>query len=115
MYDTLIKDLTEEEIVAVLAHEVGHNKKRHTVQFMLASVIQTGVILWLFSLFVNQPALSMALGGDRACFQLGLIAFTILYSPLSMILGLVMNAWSRNIRQMLLLPGITMVNRSFPA
>ena len=80
---------------AVLAHEVGHNKKRHTVQFMLASVIQTGVILWLFSLFVNQPALSMALGGDRACFQLGLIAFTILYSPLSMILGLVMNAWSR--------------------
>lgn len=84
---------------------------------MLASVIQTGVILWLFSLFVNQPALSMALGGDRACFQLGLIAFTILYSPLSMILGLVMNAWSRkmNIRQMLLLPGITMVNRSFPA
>ena len=54
---------------------------------MLASVIQTGVILWLFSLFVNQPALSMALGGDRACFQLGLIAFTILYSPLSMILG----------------------------
>ena len=95
LYDTLIKDLTEEEIVAVLAHEVGHNKKRHTVQFMLASVIQTGVILWLFSLFVNQPALSMALGGDRACFQLGLIAFTILYSPLSMILGLVMNAWSR--------------------
>ena len=82
LYDTLIKDLTEEEIVAVLAHEVGHNKKRHTVQFMLASVIQTGVILWLFSLFVNQPALSMALGGDRACFQLGLIAFTILYSPL---------------------------------
>ena len=95
LYDTLIKDLTEEEIVAVLAHEVGHNKKRHTVQFMLASVIQTGVILWLFSLFVNQPALSMALGSDRACFQLGLIAFTILYSPLSMILGLVMNAWSR--------------------
>ena len=95
LYDTLIKDLTQEEIVAVLAHEVGHNKKRHTVQFMLASVIQTGVILWLFSLFVNQPALSMALGGDRACFQLGLIAFTILYSPLSMILGLVMNAWSR--------------------
>ena len=104
LYDTLIKDLTEEEIVAVLAHEVGHNKKRHTVQFMLASVIQTGVILWLFSLFVNQPALSMALGGDRACFQLGLIAFTILYGRGKM-----------NIRQMLLLPGITMVNRSFPA
>lgn len=95
LYDTLIKDLTEEEIVAVLAHEVGHNKKKHTLQFMLASVVQTGFILWLFSLFVNQPALSLALGGDRAYFQLGLIAFTILYSPVNMVLGLFLNFWSR--------------------
>lgn len=95
LYDTLIKDLTEEEIVAVLAHEVGHNKKKHTVQFMLASVLQTGVILWLFSLFVNKPALSLALGGDQAYFQLGLVAFAILYTPVSMVLGLFMNVWSR--------------------
>lgn len=95
LYDTLIKDLTEEEIVAVLAHEVGHYKKRHTFQFMLASVLQTGIILWLFSLFVNRPALSMALGGDQAYFQLGLVAFTILYTPVSMVLGLFMNIWSR--------------------
>lgn len=95
LYDTLLKELGEEEIVAVLAHEMGHNKKKHTLQFMVASVLQTGIILWLFSLFVNQPVLSMALGGDRAYFQLGLIAFTILYSPVSMILGLFMNAWSR--------------------
>ncbi|MEI3154144.1 MAG: M48 family metalloprotease [Odoribacter sp.] len=70
MYDTLIKDLTEEEIVAVLAHEVGHYKRKHTFQFMLASLLQTGVILWLFSLFA-WPALSMALGGEQAYFQLG--------------------------------------------
>ena len=95
LYDTLIQDLTEEEIVAVLAHEVGHYKKKHTFQFMLASFIQTGIILWLFSLLVNQPALSEALGGDRTCFQLGLVAFTILYSPISMVLGLGMNGWSR--------------------
>lgn len=95
LYDTLIKELSEEEIVAVLAHEVGHSEKKHTVQFMLASVVQTGVILWLFSLFVNQPALSMALGGEQAYFQLGLVAFTILYTPVSMVLGLFMNAWSR--------------------
>lgn len=95
LYDTLIKELTEEEIVAVLAHETGHYKKRHTLQFMLASVLQTGVMLWLFSLLVNQPALSEALGGDRACFQLGLVAFALLYSPVSMVLGLCMNAWSR--------------------
>lgn len=95
LYDTLIENLTEEEIVAVLAHEVGHYKKKHTIQFMLASVMQTGLILWLFSLLAGQPALSVALGGDKAYFQLGLIAFTILYSPVSMLIGLFMNAWSR--------------------
>lgn len=95
LYDTLIKDLTEEEIVAVLAHEVGHYKKKHTLQFMVASVIQTGVMLWLFALLVNMPVLSEALGGDRAYFQLGLVAFAILYSPVSMVLDLFMNVWSR--------------------
>lgn len=95
LYDTLIRELTEEEIVAVLAHEIGHYKKKHTLQFMLASVLQTGIILWLFSLFVNNAALSLALGGDKAYFQIGLIAFTILYSPVNMVLGLFMNIWSR--------------------
>lgn len=95
LYDTLIADLTEEEIVGVLAHEVGHYKKKHTVQLMLASILQTGVILWLFSLFVNQPALSLALGGDRAYFQLGLVAFMMLYTPISILLGLLTNVWSR--------------------
>lgn len=95
LYDTLIKDLTEDEIVAVLAHEVGHYKKRHTLRFMVASVLQTGFMLWLFSLLVNQPVLSEALGSDKAYFQLGLVAFALLYSPVGMILGLFMNAWSR--------------------
>ncbi len=95
LYDTLIQDLTGDEIVAVLAHEVGHYKKRHTLQFMAASVLQAGFILWLFSLCVNQPALSEALGGDGNYFQLGLVAFVLLYSPVGMILGLFMNMWSR--------------------
>lgn len=95
LYDTLIDELTEEEIVAVLAHEVGHYKRKHTVQFMLASVLQIGIMLWLFSLLVNEAVLSQALGGDRAYFQLGLVAFALLYTPVSMVLGLGMNAWSR--------------------
>lgn len=95
LYDTLIQDLIGDEIVAVLAHEVGHYKKRHTLQFMAASVLQTGFMLWLFSLCVNQPALSEALGGDGNYFQLGLVAFVLLYSPVGMILGLFMNMWSR--------------------
>ena len=96
LYDTLIDELTEEEIVAVLAHEVGHYKKRHTLRSMAVSVIQMGVRCWLFSLCVNNAALSEALGGDRAYFQLGLIAFAILYSPVNLILGIGMNVWSRS-------------------
>lgn len=96
LYDTLIDELTEEEIVAVLAHEVGHYKKRHTLRSMVVSVIQMGVLFWLFSLCVNNAALSEALGGDRAYFQLGLIAFVILYSPVNLILGIGMNVWSRS-------------------
>ena len=96
LYDTLIDELTEEEIVAVLAHEIGHYKKRHTLRSMVVSVIQMGVLFWLFSLCVNNAALSEALGGDRAYFQLGLIAFAILYSPVNLILGIGMNVWSRS-------------------
>lgn len=96
LYDTLIDELTEEEIVAVLAHEVGHYKKRHTLRSMVVSVIQMGVLFWLFSLCVNNVALSEALGGDRVYFQLGLIAFAILYSPVNLILGVGMNVWSRS-------------------
>lgn len=96
LYDTLIDELTEEEIVAVLAHEVGHYKKRHTLRSMVVSVIQMGMLFWLFSLCVNNVALSEALGGDRAYFQMGLIAFAILYSPVNLILGVGMNVWSRN-------------------
>ena len=96
LYDTLIDELTEEEIVAVLAHEVGHYKKRHTLRSMAVSVIQMGVLFWLFSLCVNNAALSEALGGDWAYFQLGLIAFAILYSPVNLIFGVGMNVWSRS-------------------
>ena len=96
LYDTLIDELTEEEIVAVLAHEVGHYKKRHTLRSMVVSVIQMGVLFWLFSSCVNNVALSEALGGDRVYFQLGLIAFAILYSPVNLILGIGMNVWSRS-------------------
>ncbi len=95
LYDTLIKELDEDEIVAVLAHEVGHYKKHHTLRSMIVSVVQMGVVFWLFSLCVNNVALSEALGGERAYFQLGLVAFAILYSPVNLLLGIGMNVWSR--------------------
>ncbi len=88
LYDTLINDLETDEIVAVLAHEIGHYKKKHTRIGIILSVLQTGLTLWLFSLFVDSPQLSQALGADQPSFHLGLIAFGIIFSPVSTILGL---------------------------
>ena len=95
LYDTLDKELSEEEIVAVLAHEIGHYKKKHVLQTLLLSVILTGFMLFLFSLVVNSPALSEAVGAKSPSFHMGLIVFGILYSPLSLLIGLATNYISR--------------------
>lgn len=95
LYDTLINDLEEEEIVAVLAHEVGHYKKNHIIINLVASMIVTGFTLWLLSIFIGSPALSQALGVEQPSFHIGLVAFGILYSPISEITDLIMNFISR--------------------
>ena len=95
LYDTLINDLEEEEVVAVLAHEIGHYKHRHQVKGLFISLIQSGVTLFLLSLFLRYPIFSKALGSDIHSFQLGLIAFGILYSPISLLTGLTGNYFSR--------------------
>jgi len=95
LYDTLINDLEEEEIVAVLAHEVGHYKRKHTIFNLGASIITTGFTLWLLSLFVGNSLLSEALGVSQPSFHMGLIAFGVLYTPISEITGLLMNYLSR--------------------
>ncbi|QIE58017.1 M48 family metallopeptidase [Rasiella rasia] len=95
LYDTLINDLEDEEIVAVLAHEVGHYKKKHIVFNLLASIVLTGFTFWILSLFIDNAALSAALGVTEPSFHIGLIAFGILYSPISEITGLFMNLLSR--------------------
>jgi STE24 endopeptidase len=95
LYDTLIKDHPVEELVAVLAHEIGHYKKKHTLIGTVISVLQTGLMLFILSRFLGNPYLSAALGADQASFHLGVVAFGILYTPLSFILGLAMNAFSR--------------------
>jgi STE24 endopeptidase len=95
LYDTLQKELTEEEIVAVLAHEIGHYKKKHVLLTLLISIILTGLMLFLFSLVVNSPMLSQAMGSKNTSFHLGLIVFGILYSPLALLIGLVTNYISR--------------------
>ncbi len=95
LYDTLINDLTVNELVAVLAHEIGHYKKKHVIWSLVLNILQTGIVLFLFSLFVGSPDLSAALGVQTPSFHIGLIAFGILYSPISMVTGLAMNVFSR--------------------
>ncbi|MHA7944741.1 M48 family metallopeptidase [Formosa sp. 3Alg 14/1] len=95
LYDTLINDLTENEIVAVLAHEVGHYKKKHIIFNLVASILLTGVTLFVLSLFISNPLLSHAIGVEIPSFHVGLIAFGLLYSPISELTSLVMNIFSR--------------------
>lgn len=95
LYDTLINDLEEEEIVAVLAHEVGHYKKNHIIINLILGILTTGFTLWLLSLFVGNPILSEALGVEKPGFHIGLIAFGLLYSPISEVTGIIMNYLSR--------------------
>ena len=95
LYDTLINDLEIDEIVAVLAHEVGHYKRKHIIFNLFASTILTGFTLWLLSVFVSLPIFSEALNISIPSFHIGLIVFGILYSPISEITGLLMNIISR--------------------
>ncbi|RXQ94552.1 M48 family peptidase [Ancylomarina salipaludis] len=95
LFDTLIDELSTEEIVAVLAHEIGHYKKKHTLSSIILSLLQTGAMFYIFSLLIGNASLSEALGAENHSFHLGLIAFGILYSPISTFLGLGMNVLSR--------------------
>ncbi len=96
LYDTLIADMKPDEITAVLAHEIGHYKKKHTLTGTILSIIQSGIILFIFSLFVGNPLLSEALGVQETSFHIALITFGFLYSPISTALGLGLNVLSRS-------------------
>ncbi len=95
LYDTLIEKHSHEELVAVLAHEVGHFKKKHIVLSLILSVVQMAVTFYILSLFVFSENLSLALGGGEMAIHLNFIAFGILYTPISRLTGLLMNALSR--------------------
>ena len=95
LYDTLISDLEIDEIVGVLAHEIGHYKHKHTYYHLLLSLLSTGVTLYILSLFIDSPVLSNALGVVAPSFHIGIIAFSILYSPISSITGLFVHKLSR--------------------
>ncbi len=95
LFDTLLEQHPPEELVAVLAHEVGHYKKKHIIFSMLLSVAQVGLLLFLLAQFIFSESMSIALGGESWSPHLNIIGFTMLFAPISTILGIGMNWLSR--------------------
>jgi STE24 endopeptidase len=81
--------------VAVLAHEVGHYKKKHIFQGMILSILQTGVIFFVLSLFIKSPGLYAAFYMEQNSIYTGLLFFGLLYTPLQLVLSIVFQAVSR--------------------
>ena len=95
LYDTLMDKLSTEEIVAVLSHEIGHYKHKHTLKNMLVSLPASLIMFFLLGLILKSDVLAQALGGTKASFHLNVLAFAIIYSPVSLIIDLAGNQLSR--------------------
>ena len=95
LYDTLMDTMTTDEIVSVLAHEVGHYKHKHTLINFLISMPTTLILFFVFGLILQSDELAQALGGTKASFHLNALAFSILYSPISLVLDIATNVLSR--------------------
>ena len=95
LYDTLIENHSTDELVAVLAHEVGHFKKKHIIWGYILSIVQIVFTLFILSKMIFAENVSLALGGMEHAIHLNLLAFGILFSPISGVTGLFMNMYSR--------------------
>ena len=97
LFDTLMDNHTNEEILAILAHEVGHYKKKHIIKGMITSIIHSGVMLFILGLFIKMPELHTAMGmsADRPSVYAGLIFFSLLYAPIELVLSILFNILSR--------------------
>lgn len=95
LFDTLIKQQNIEELVSIIAHEMGHFKKKHILKRLLVSILQMGVIFFLISLFISHQGLFHAFFVERVSVYAGLIFFGLLFSPIDLFLSLIMQASSR--------------------
>ena len=95
LFDTLINNHSTEEIVSVVAHEAGHYKKKHIFFGMILSIIQTGLMLFLFNFIINEVALYKVFGVSEPSIYTGLVFFGLLFTPINMILSLISLSISR--------------------
>ncbi|MBT4310883.1 MAG: M48 family metallopeptidase [Anaerolineae bacterium] len=94
-FDTLMEKLDNNEILSVLAHEMGHFKHKHIFKMMAASILQSGVMFFILSLFLGNQQLFDAFGMAHISIYAGLIFFSFLYSPISTLLSIFFNIFSR--------------------
>ena len=95
LFDTLMEKHSNDEMVAILAHEVGHYKKHHIKVGILISILHTGLLFWLLSIFIDNSGLFEAFQMKEISVYGGLTFFMILYSPVELVLSVIMNAVSR--------------------
>lgn len=95
LFDTLIENHTVQELVAVLAHEMGHYKKKHILWMLVAAVAQVGLLFYLLSIFINSPMLAEAFFLENVSVYAGLVFFALLYSPIDFVISLFFQAFSR--------------------
>ncbi len=95
LYDTLMEQLSTEEIVGVLAHEIGHYKRHHIIRSTLEGFATNLLMFWLFSLLIGNSALAAAAGCDTPSFHVNLAVFSLIYTPLSLLLDILTNVISR--------------------
>ncbi|MCD4716776.1 MAG: M48 family metallopeptidase [Desulfobacterales bacterium] len=95
LFDTLMEKHTTEELVSVLAHEMGHYKKRHILKSMIISILTTGLMFYILSLFINNRDLFAAFRMQEMSIYASLLFFAFLYAPIEMILSVFGNMLSR--------------------
>jgi STE24 endopeptidase len=97
LFDMLMEDHTNEEILAILAHEVGHYKKKHIIKGMFTSIIHSGIMLYILGLFIKMPELhtGMGMSAEQPSVYAGLIFFSLLYAPIELLLSIMFNMLSR--------------------
>ena len=95
LFDTLLDKHSTEEIVSVVAHEIGHYKKKHIITGTVLGVIETGIMLFIFNLFMNDNDLFAVFSVDTVSIYCGLVFFSMLYSPISMVTSIFTTAMSR--------------------
>lgn len=95
LYDNLIEKMSSDEIVAVLAHEIGHGKHMDTLRNLLMALIQMGIMLYFLQLFLSWEALSISFGFETVNIGFGLILFSVFLSPIDILLDVPLSAISR--------------------